>query len=61
MTMRALVTGGAGGVGSVAIALLKRNGYAVAASTGRPELGDYLRGLGADEIISTRDLTLVTL
>lgn len=51
-----LVTGGAGGVGSVAIALLKRNGYRVAASTGRPELGDYLRGLGADEIIERAEL-----
>ena len=51
-----LVTGGAGGVGSVAIALLKRNGYGVAASTGRPELGDYLRGLGADEIIERAEL-----
>ena len=51
-----LVTGGAGGVGSVAIALLKRNGYSVAASTGRPELGDYLRGLGADEIIERAEL-----
>ena len=51
-----LVTGGAGGVGSVAIALLKRNGYSVATSTGRPELGDYLRGLGADEIIERAEL-----
>jgi acrylyl-CoA reductase (NADPH) len=51
-----LVTGGAGGVGSIAILLLARNGYAVAASTGRPELGDYLRGLGATEIVTREEL-----
>jgi len=51
-----LVTGGAGGVGSVAIALLARNGYTVAASTGRPELGDYLKGLGATEIVTREEL-----
>lgn len=51
-----LVTGGAGGVGSVAIALLKRNGYRVATSTGRPQLADYLTGLGADEIIPREEL-----
>lgn len=42
-----LVTGAAGGVGSVAVALLARRGYAVTASTGRPETRDYLEGLGA--------------
>jgi acrylyl-CoA reductase (NADPH) len=42
-----LVTGAAGGVGSVAIALLAKLGYRVTASTGRPEQHDYLRGLGA--------------
>lgn len=46
-----LVTGGAGGVGSVAIAILARLGYTVAASTGRPETADYLRSLGASEIL----------
>jgi len=47
-----LVTGAAGGVGSVAIAILAKRGYRVVASTGRAESeGDYLRGLGADEII----------
>ncbi len=51
-----LVTGGAGGVGSVAIALLAKNGYKVAASTGRPELGDYLKQLGADEIVTREEL-----
>jgi putative YhdH/YhfP family quinone oxidoreductase len=41
-----LVTGAAGGVGSVAIALLAARGYHVVASTGRPEEEDYLKGLG---------------
>ncbi len=46
-----LVTGAGGGVGSVAVALLARLGYHVAASTGRAELRDYLTGLGAVEIV----------
>lgn len=46
-----LVTGAAGGVGSVAVALLAANGYRVAASTGRSETHDYLRDLGASEIL----------
>lgn len=46
-----LVTGAAGGVGSVAIALLAKAGWQVAASTGRPEEEAYLRGLGASEIV----------
>src|SRR5712671_3440636 len=46
-----LVTGAAGGVGSVATAILAALGYRVAASTGRPELRDYLEGLGAAELI----------
>ena len=46
-----LVTGAAGGVGSIATALLARLGHRVAASTGRPELRDYLTGLGAAELI----------
>lgn len=47
-----LVTGAAGGVGSVAIQLLARRGYRVVASTGRIEAaGEYLRGLGAAEVI----------
>ncbi len=46
-----LVTGAAGGVGSVAVALLARLGYQVAASTGRPEEADYLKSLGASEIL----------
>ncbi len=52
-----IVTGAAGGVGSVAIALLAKLGYAVAASTGRPEEADYLKGLGAAEIIERKELT----
>ncbi len=52
-----LITGGAGGVGSVAIALLSRNGYTVAASTGRPELADYLTQLGAHEIVTREELS----
>jgi acrylyl-CoA reductase (NADPH) len=46
-----LVTGAAGGVGSIAVSLLAALGYRVAASTGRPELRDYLMGLGAAELI----------
>ena len=46
-----LVTGAAGGVGSVAISLLARLGYRVVASTGRSEETDFLTGLGAAEVI----------
>ncbi|PWC78761.1 MDR family oxidoreductase [Azospirillum sp. TSH64] len=46
-----LVTGAAGGVGSVAVALLAKSGYPVVASTGRPETHDYLRELGATGFI----------
>lgn len=46
-----IVTGAGGGVGSIAVALLARLGHHVAASTGRPELHDYLIGLGAKEIV----------
>jgi acrylyl-CoA reductase (NADPH) len=46
-----LVTGAAGGVGSVAVAILAKLGYTVAAVTGRPQESDYLRGLGAHEIL----------
>lgn len=51
-----LVTGAAGGVGSVAVALLARAGYQVAAVTGRPETEGYLRGLGAGRIVPRADL-----
>jgi acrylyl-CoA reductase (NADPH) len=51
------VTGAAGGVGSVAVALLAQRGFAVAAVTGRPEQGDYLKSLGAGEIVERAALT----
>ncbi|HET6969917.1 MAG TPA: MDR family oxidoreductase [Phenylobacterium sp.] len=52
-----LVTGAAGGVGSVAIALLSRLGYRVVASTGRPQEQAYLAALGAAEIIDRATLS----
>ncbi len=52
-----VVTGAAGGVGSVAVAILAKLGYAVIASTGRPAEADYLKGLGAGEIIDRKDLS----
>jgi acrylyl-CoA reductase (NADPH) len=52
-----LVTGAAGGVGSVAVALLAKAGYRVLAATGRPPEADYLRGLGAAEIIDRSELS----
>ena len=52
-----LVTGAAGGVGSVAVALLARLGHRVIASTGRPEQRDYLTGLGAAELLDRAALT----
>ncbi|MBD9374862.1 oxidoreductase [Rhizobium sp. ARZ01] len=51
-----LVTGAAGGVGSVAVAILARMGFRVAAVTGRPEAADYLRELGAETIIDRAEL-----
>ena len=51
-----LVTGAAGGVGSVAVAILARLGYSVAAVTGRPETEGYLRDLGAARIVPRADL-----
>ncbi|HUC61075.1 MAG TPA: MDR family oxidoreductase [Alphaproteobacteria bacterium] len=51
-----LVTGAAGGVGSVAVAILAKLGYQVAASTGRPALEDYLKGLGASTIVPRAEL-----
>jgi acrylyl-CoA reductase (NADPH) len=53
----AIVTGAAGGVGSVAIALLVKAGWHVIASTGRPQEADYLKGLGAAEIIDRSELS----
>lgn len=52
-----LVTGASGGVGSFAVALLAGLGYRVVASTGRPEEADYLKGLGAAEIIERASLS----
>lgn len=51
-----LVTGAAGGVGSVAIALLAKKGFRVTASTGRPETHDYLKDLGASAFIDRASL-----
>ena len=51
-----LVTGANGGVGSVAIALLAKLGYRVVAATGRPNEADYLRSLGAAEVIDRAEL-----
>ena len=50
------VTGAAGGVGSVAIAILAKRGFSVSAVTGRPQEADYLKGLGAAEIVERKDL-----
>jgi acrylyl-CoA reductase (NADPH) len=52
-----IVTGAAGGVGSTAVALLAKLGYQVTASTGRMEETDYLKGLGASEVIARSELT----
>jgi len=52
-----LVTGAAGGVGSVAVAILARLGYTVVAATGRPAEGDYLKSLGATTIMDRKELT----
>ena len=52
-----LVTGAAGGVGSVAITLLAKLGYQVIASTGRPQEAAYLKQLGAAEVIDRAELS----
>jgi acrylyl-CoA reductase (NADPH) len=52
-----IVTGAAGGVGSVAVALLSKLGYRVVASTGRAAEHDYLSGLGAAEIVPREELS----
>ena len=54
-----LVTGAAGGVGSVATAILSGLGHSVAAVTGRPEQEDYLRGLGAARIVPRAEINEV--
>ena len=55
-----LVTGAAGGVGSVAVAILAKLGHEVAAVTGRPEQAEYLKSLGATQIVAREELTEVT-
>jgi len=52
-----VVTGAAGGVGSVAVALLAKLGYRVVASTGRPDEAAYLKELGAAEVIERQELS----
>jgi acrylyl-CoA reductase (NADPH) len=52
-----LVTGAAGGVGSVAIAILAKLGYKAVGSSGRPELHEYLRKLGASDILDRATLS----
>ncbi len=52
-----IVTGAAGGVGSVAVAILAKLGYHVIASTGRPAEAAYLKGLGAAEVIDRKELS----
>ena len=55
-----LVTGAAGGVGSVATAILANLGYEVAGVTGRPETADYLKRLGATQIVAREDINETT-
>jgi acrylyl-CoA reductase (NADPH) len=52
-----VVTGAAGGVGSMAVSLLAKRGYTVEAVTGRASEADYLRGLGASAIVDRAELT----
>ena len=51
-----LVTGAAGGVGSVAVAILAALGHEVAGVTGRPETGEYLKSLGASQIVAREEI-----
>ncbi|MBY0422141.1 MAG: oxidoreductase [Parvularculaceae bacterium] len=51
-----LVTGATGGVGSVAVALLKKAGFRVAGSTGKPTEAEYLKSLGAETVIDRAEL-----
>ncbi|MDJ0859515.1 MAG: acryloyl-CoA reductase [Dinoroseobacter sp.] len=55
-----LVTGAAGGVGSVAVAILAAKGYEVAGVTGRPETADYLKSLGATQIVPREEINETT-
>ena len=52
-----VVTGAAGGVGSVATAVLAKLGYHIIASTGRPSEADYLKSIGANEVIDRGELS----
>lgn len=52
-----IVSGAVGGVGSVAVSILAKLGYTVVASTGRPDQADYLKELGASDIINRDDLS----
>ncbi len=52
-----LVTGATGGVGSIAVSILARLGYEVAASTGSPDQSDYLKGLGAARILDRAEVS----
>jgi acrylyl-CoA reductase (NADPH) len=52
-----LVTGAAGGVGSVAVAILAKLGFSVVAATGRPQEADYLKALGATTVMDRKELT----
>ena len=51
-----LVTGAAGGVGSVAVAILARLGFPVVAATGRPQEADYLKALGAASVVERKEI-----
>ena len=55
-----LVTGAAGGVGSVATAILAKLGYKIAAVTGRPEAANYLTSLGASQIVAREEINEVS-
>lgn len=55
-----LVTGAAGGVGSIATAVLSNLGYQVAAVTGRPETAEYLKSLGATRIVARNEIDSVS-
>jgi len=52
-----VVTGAAGGVGSVAVAILGKLGFTVIATTGRTQEADYLKGIGASEILDRKELS----
>jgi len=54
---KVLVTGASGGVGSVAVAILNKLGYTVAAVSAKPDADDYLRSLGASEILTREEMS----